>query len=1258
MFEISGENVAALGDADLRTLVARLALAELRAQGCPSSSVTAGGHQDAADGGLDVRVECPRALTAPDFVPRAHTGFQVKKPDMPASAIRGEMQPAGILRPVIAELAAASGAYIIISAQGSVADKPLADRRAAIRAQLGELADAESFHTDFYDRDRIATWVNHYPGIAAWVRARVGIGLSGWSSIGEWHGVGVSEETPYLFNDKACLTDERTSDREQFALGEGIARLRAALAKPRQCIRLIGLSGLGKTRLVQALFEDGVGEVPLDPSLAVYTDYSEQTDPTARDMARQLVIARQRAILIIDNCNPATHSELARICSEVGSQVSLITVEYDVRDDEPERTEVFRLQSASPETVALWLEKTFPDVTQVDRRTISEFSDGNFRVARALAETLAKGQTLGKLKSRDLFERIFQQRNEPDRDLLSAAEDLALLYSIDGEDTSAGGELARIGTIRGIPAGMLFSALTALRRRGIAQLRGRWRAILPHAIANPLAAFALERIATDDFDRFCASLTPRMQKSLSRRLGYLHDSSEAQAAVQRWLRIDGPLGDLVAMGEDGLHILSNIAPVAPMAVLAKIERDIDGPGGTAILDAKSPDRWQWIRLIKLLAYDPPMFDRAATLLARFLGAEPANHNNNSASDVFTELFHLHLSGTKAPPDQRRALVRRLARSGDPALVGCASAALKALLQAHHFSSSSDFDFGARSRDWGWRPPTYGDIWAWYDGAVDLAVELSGHIAEAQDHVAHSVRELWHFGACHEALERAADHFSTKQPWIEGWIGFRTALRFEGDTMPPDVRARLMALIDRLKPTDLLHQARAVVLGRSNFGWDVADGEPDDGDVMKPWNRASQMAKDIGAALAHDPETRLAFITEMMVEPHPQRAFECGIGLSDGTDDVAEMWKELVEIYAHADPDRRNATVLGGFIQTAHARDGQFGEHALDTAIDNLHLAPSLPYLQARVAIDANGVNRLRRAIAQGVLTARDFRSIANGSVSEAPSEELGPLLLDVAILPDGVEFALDILHMHFYRDREEGRRRAPSLIAVGRDLLLRADFSKKQSLRDFGLHGIIRICCVGSDGEATLREICAQVRAGLETVHLSSYDLGYVLKALFETHPMTALDEFLLPELKPRNRGLFEGDFGDGTPVENVSAAVLRQWADIDPKHRYALLGKCIAMFKRQQGEELDCVSSLFREILDHAPDKRAFLGDICSRLHPRSWAGSLANILARRRAAISEFGEDVGGDVRNWVYSMLPEIDRWIERERDRDREEEQSFE
>ena len=379
MFEITGTDITNLSDGDLRTLVARLALSELRAQGCPLSSVTAGGNQDAADGGLDVRVECPIAIAKPDFVPRTLTGFQVKKPDMRASAIRDEMRPKGALRPVISELAAASGSYIIVSAQGSVADKPLADRRKAIRDQLHDLVHAEKLHTDFYDRDRLATWVNEYPGIVAWVHSRIGLHLAGWGCIGNWVGTTVVEPGTYLFDDKTCLTDERSREREQLTIGEGIARLRLALRTPGQCIRLVGLSGLGKTRLVQALFESQIGAEPLDPSLAVYTDYSVETDPTARDMARQLIMRGHRAVLVVDNCNPATHSELARICSDNASNVSLLTVEYDVGDDEPERTEVFRLQSASTELVSQWLKQSFPNVSQVDRSTIADFSDGNFR---------------------------------------------------------------------------------------------------------------------------------------------------------------------------------------------------------------------------------------------------------------------------------------------------------------------------------------------------------------------------------------------------------------------------------------------------------------------------------------------------------------------------------------------------------------------------------------------------------------------------------------------------------------------------------------------------------------------------------------------------------------------------------------------------------------------------------------------------------------------------------------------------------------
>jgi hypothetical protein len=1258
MLEVSGADIGKLTDSDLRTVVARLALAEMRAQGAPLSAVTAGGNQDAPDGGLDVRVECPTAIPTADFIPRRATGFQVKKPDMPAAEITKEMRPAGVLRPAIVSLADASGAYIIVSAQGSVADKPLVERRKAIRDALHDLPTAEQLHTDFYDRDRLATWASEYPGIAAWVKERVGRGTAGWSSIGLWSDAGVSEAAPYLFNDKACLIDERSRQREALTIGEGIARLRAAMRTPKQCIRLIGLSGLGKTRLVQALFENSVGEEALDPGLAIYADYSTETDPTARDMARQLVALGQRAILIVDNCNPTTHAELARICSESASNVSLLTVEYDVRDDEPERTEVFRLESAAPGLVAQWLEGQFPDISQIDRDKIAEFSDGNFRVARAVAETLERGETLGKLKSRELFERIFHQRNQHDQSLFAAAEELALLYSVDGEDTGAEGELAIIGAIRGVGASQLYGALVELGRRGLAQTRGRWRAILPHAIANPLASFALERMPAADFDRFAASLTPRMLKSLSRRLGYLHDDRQAQTAVVRWLRADGPLGDLFALGETGIQIIANLAPVAPEVVLAKLECELDGQTGQDLLGSGSKDRWQWIRLIKMLAYEAHMFEQAAMLLARFVAAEQPDNNNNSASGPFGELFQLYLSGTQATPAQRRGVIERLARSGDAGFRRAAIVGLDSLLGARQFTATSSFDFGARSRDWGWRPKTNGDVWSWYDHAIALAVYLSLIVDDARATLASSIRELWFYAACHEALDRAATALVKCKPWIEGWLAFRATLKYDGKAMDPDVKASLEAIIHRLKPSDLLHQARAVVLNRASGGWDVADCEPDDGDVMRPWHKASQLAQEVGRSLAKDIETRREFIGELLAERHPSRAFECGRGLAEGASELGPLWQELVARFAGADPKVRNATILGGFIRQAHDRDPDFMRTALDAAIQNPALAPNLPYLQGCIAIDEEGIARLRRAIALGMLQAGSFYSIANGVVGDAPPVALGRLLMDIAALTDGVEIALDILHMHFYRDREDGRPPDLELVDVGRDLLGRTDFGKKGTLRDYGLHTVIRVCCSGTEGEAAARMICQRIRTEMETAFLSTHDLGHVLKALFETQPFIALDIFLLPGPALKNRGIFEMDLGFGTPVEGMDPAILRQWADRDAAQRYPLLGQSIAMFKRAHGEEENKVAPLFLETLGHAPDKRAFLGDFWTRLHPRSWSGSLADILFRRRAQVIKLSENPDPEIRGWVADMLPEIDRWIEHERGRDRAGEESFE
>lgn len=1250
MFEISGTDISILSDADLRSLVFRLATAELRAKGYPLSSITAGGDQDAADGGLDVRVESPTDITDPDFVPRRLTGFQVKKPDMPPAAIRLEMRPKGVLRDVIRELADASGAYIIVSGQASLADRPLSRRRQAIREALSDLPNAAQLHTDFYDRDRIVTWVNQYPGIAAWVRSIIGRPLSGWSGVGDWEGRGNGIPKPYLSNDNACLIDERSRDSKHVTITEGITRLRNALRTPRQCIRLIGLSGVGKTRLVQALFEQNVGTEPLDPSLAVYTDYSEETTPTARDMARDLIARRQRAILVVDNCNPNTHSELARLCANDASEVSLITVEYDVRDDEPEHTDVFRLESASSKLVTEWIEQTFPDVSQVDRERIAEFSDGNFRVAGALAQTLGKGQTLGSLRDRNLFERIFHQGKAPDRQLLQAAEDLSLLYSVECEDTSDEGELAQVGAISGIGARHLYEALAEMRQRGVVQARGRFRAILPQAIANALAAHALKRIPPADFDQFSVKLPPRMLKSVSRRLGYLHDSSIAQSTVTRWLQVDGPLGDLIAMGA-GFQIITNIAPVAPEVVLARLERELAGlPPGIRL-------EHQWVSLIKTIGYDAHLFDRAVTLLARFIASEPENNNLSSARNTFSSFFHLYLSGTQATPEQRRSAIKRLAASDDENLRRSAHIALRALLQSH-FMSVGSHDFGARPRDWGWHPKLNKEVGDWFEDAIALVVELASD-ADARALLAEHVRELWRHPACRDALDRAATAFLQKRPWIEGWIAFRATLRY-GKGIPEDVKGRLEQIIDRLKPSDLLNQARAVVLNRmpGGGGWDFADGEDNEGDASKAWEKADKMAQEVGRWLAGDAAIRAEFLAELLAQPQAMRAFECGRGLAEGANDLNAVWIELATAYGATESRTRDARALGGFICEAHQRDQSFTSRTLEAAIDKPDLLPILPYLQARVGIDVEGIARLRRAVAAGGLVASNFYSIANGSVSESPPEPLAGLLEDIATLSGGVEIALEILHMHFYRDREKAFERNARLVSIGRDLLVRANFSKDTPVRDFGAHSVILICLTGHEGRRAAEKVCTNICSALDAYRVSPHNLNYIFKALLETQLFVTLDAFLLSPSPYGIRQRFDLDFPMGPSLEDVDPAILQTWASRDPQTRYPLLGTCLSMFRTQNNEEQNEISPLFLSMLNHAPDKRLFLGDLWDRVHPRSWGGSLAHILIQRKAQVMKLSEHPDAQVRAWTSEVPAELNRWIEHDLARDREREESFE
>ena len=270
------------------------------------------------------------------------------------------------MRTVIRELADASGAYVIACSQGSTLDSALRNRRAAMKAAVATLPNAADLVVEFYDRTRLASWVRQHVGLIPWVRTKICKSLRGWQAYGAWAYEPEGTNAEFFVDDTPRIQTRQSNDGASLSVATGIERMRAILREPAGIVRLIGLSGVGKTRLVQALFEARIGAEPLDKAQALYVNMSDDPDPQPIGMASDLLASRSRAVVVVQNCGSELHRRLSEVCRGQGSTLSIITVEYDIQDDEPEGTEVFELLPSSEGLVEQLIRRRFLQVSAVN----------------------------------------------------------------------------------------------------------------------------------------------------------------------------------------------------------------------------------------------------------------------------------------------------------------------------------------------------------------------------------------------------------------------------------------------------------------------------------------------------------------------------------------------------------------------------------------------------------------------------------------------------------------------------------------------------------------------------------------------------------------------------------------------------------------------------------------------------------------------------------------------------------------------------
>ena len=182
--------------------------------------------------------------------------------------------------------------------------------------------------------------------------------------------------------------------------------------------------------------------------------------------------------------------------------------------------------------------------------------------------------------------------------------------------------------------------------------------------------------------------------------------------------------------------------------------------------------------------------------------------------------------------------------------------LSGLLEGWEFHSGFHFQFGGRSRDFGYRPSTGDEVRRWFDAGLGLVrravAERWPAASQIRPLVARRFRGLWTRAAVYDGLEETSRFISEHGYWSEGWVATRETLRFDYASLTEESRERLVALERLLRPQDVVEKVRAIVFHEGFTFLDFKDfalDEEEQAESVSGYQRIEEIAQALGEAVA-------------------------------------------------------------------------------------------------------------------------------------------------------------------------------------------------------------------------------------------------------------------------------------------------------------------------------------------------------------------------------------------------------------------------
>ncbi|MGO7367642.1 hypothetical protein ACC719_11630 [Rhizobium ruizarguesonis] len=1278
MFDVDPGQIEALDSKELVLLLGRLLHAEALNAGVELGGISVPLQITVPDGGEDGRITWQGGAEHTEYLPVRTNFFQCKASKIGRTGWKKECwvkstQRKGRVRTITPALGAALGigaSYIGFTTEALTGPKR-DDYIAGIREGIMEAGcDPDRLaRVDIYDANKIAAWAARHPSVAIWLSETAHKqSLAGFRTVQGW---GTSAD----FVDNAFVEDEEG----RFAIGPrherdvtgadnrttsrtAWARILDHVAVPGRIARVVGSSGLGKSRFVFESLSSSKSQLSnIFNNSTVFADYrvvAASLLPTASRLAE----TGAPVLLVIDECPRDIAIELGRIAGISTSSLRVITIDTDDRPlEENSALHVSLERSGGALVEAIIRNKN----SNIDGSTVGRLQDicGGYPRFAVLAASNTELRPSDFETTADIVDRILTGANITSDEELRALECLSLFenVAIEGEDVPQLDLVAReLGRMSG---DQMYEHLAKAIRHGLVGRNGVELATQPLPIALHLALRRLDVVRPSLLLKFMEQVPDALTMSLLRQWRHLDTSPAAIDVATRLLRMDGVLGALeVILSHRGSAMIDALVHIVPDRVADLLSfRFLRFDFTATSMDQHT--RRNLVEALSKLVFRSRSFMLAARLLLRLAARETEEYENN-ATGVFKQLFHVYLSGTEVPPADRLTILDEGLASEDPATKAVCVEALSSIYEPDviRFGDTDQIGSGPPLKDW--VPATADEIKGFYrQGLVRLSElrRLDEETASRCERIlALSTRQLLNTDLYKEFGEILKEIANEKEIWPEAVENVGNWLYFDRDEATEEQSSYARELYSELFPIDLID--RAIVFTKfwtsdiRNPDARSSDGETDFGYSEREARKvAEQISADLPLALRA--VRRMTLLDLKTVQPFAEQ-------LALGSNDKQTVFQAAVETYAEKGG---SIAMLRGLLRGIDQRDRALADACVMQAISILGDKAARVDFYSVLAMSDERLDVLLDDLKSGRMPPSHTAYLSYGrGLDDLDPSRVGLLLDELARHGrDGAWTALEVAMMYRYGqplpdvhvqriarllvvpelfERTTAQRRDAQIFEelVGKVI---GAIGADESLADGLAAQVVRLA-EGDDNElmntlaGAMRRVVALLRDAAPAI------LWQHVCRFYDT--ATPIEVNRLKRLIGANSFRFDGK-GPTTagPVYGVPEQMVLEWADAS-ENRPELLVDFYPILSASGA--LPTWHPALEEIAARYGKRESFRKALTRRIRPSAWSGSVVPLLEIFLKPLESWFDHSVRPLARWAREEHRGLERRIESEKEQE--------